>query len=181
MVDPRTKLAIIVGHNSRSRGADSPWLPPEFDFHIWAADLIAAAAENTGANVKVFTRKATGGYRVEIENVYGETDAWGAEASIELHYNAASPSATGTETLRCNTQGGRLLAEKVHPIMVKSFGLRDRGIKIRKRMHERGYYSLMSGRAPAILLEPGFGSNHGDAVRMKEAWPQFAKNLVAAF
>ena len=108
-----------------------------------------------------------------------KTDLWDAEATIELHYNAASPAATGTETLRCNTQGGRLLAERVHPVMVRAFGLRDRGIKIRKRMHERGYYSLMSGRAPAILLEPGFGTNYRDATAMKQHWPDFAKALVA--
>jgi hypothetical protein len=66
--------------------------------------------------------------------------------------------ASGTETLTSGTALSLRLAESVQREMVLALGLRDRGIKTRAA-DERGGGSLYSGRAPAILVEPFFGSS----------------------
>lgn len=159
------KLAIVVGHNSRSQGAvrrDTG--ESEYVYNGKMADYMERVGHEFGLDVKAFRRTAGGGYTSEIRRVYGQVDYWGADASIELHFNAAgSSAATGTETLSSGSSKSLKLAEEVQMSMVETLGLRDRGIVIRNsRTKGRGYVSLVSGRAPAILTEPFFASNVGD-------------------
>jgi N-acetylmuramoyl-L-alanine amidase len=155
------RLAIIVGHNSEKQGAvrhDTG----ETEF-VWNSDLAKLieyeARDYPGIEVKTFFRQAGLGYTREIRRVYEETDRWGANATVELHFNSASsPKATGTETLISGTPASMALAVSVNREMVAALGLRDRGVKTRSA-DDRGGASLMSGRAPAILIEPFFGSS----------------------
>lgn len=154
------KLAIVVGHNSASQGAvrqdtgDS-----EFVWNGRLARRIERLAGSYSFQVRTFFRTPGGGYSNEIRRVYAEVDAWGADASVELHFNGASSAeATGTETLSSGTALSLRLAESVQREMVLALGIRDRGIKTRSSS-DRGGMSLISGRAPAILVEPFFGSS----------------------
>jgi len=154
------KLAIVVGHNSASQGAvRQDTGESEFVWNGRLARRIERLAGDYGIQVRTFMRTPGGGYTREIERVYSEVDAWGADASVELHFNgASSPDATGTETLSSGTALSLRLAESVQREMVVALGLRDRGIKTRAST-DRGGGSLHSGRAPAILIEPFFGSS----------------------
>lgn len=154
------KLAIVVGHNSASQGAvRQDTGESEFVWNGRLARRIERLAGDYGIQVRTFFRTPGGGYTREIERVYSEVDAWRADASVELHFNgAASPQATGTETLSSGTALSLRLAESVQREMVVALGLRDRGIKTRASS-DRGGGSLHSGRAPAILIEPFFGSS----------------------
>lgn len=154
------KLAIVVGHNSASQGAvRKDTGESEFVWNGRLARRIERLASSYDLDVRVFHRTPGGGYRAEIRRVYDEVDAWRADASVELHFNgAASPDATGTETLTSGTALSLRLAESVQREMVVALGLRDRGIRTRAAQ-ERGGGSLYAGRAPAILVEPFFGSS----------------------
>ena len=154
------KLAIVVGHNSASQGAvRQDTGESEFVWNGRLARRIERLAGDYGLQVRTFFRTPGGGYSTEIRRVYAEVDAWGADASVELHFNGASSAeATGTETLSSGTALSLRLAESVQREMVLALGLRDRGIKTRSRS-DRGGMSLISGRAPAILVEPFFGSS----------------------
>lgn len=176
-VKPRVRLAVVVGHNHRAKGADSPWLPPEYDFNSVQAQRIADAAMRSKVNVRIFYRTPGGGYVREIERVYDEVDAWGPDYSVELHYNSARLEAQGTETLRAPTSGSRRLAEAIHPHVLRIFGRRDRGIKM-LREGKRGFHAVMAGRAPAIIIEPAFGSSEQGARSLEQNWPGFAVELV---
>lgn len=159
------KLAIVVGHNSVKQGAvRKDTGETEFQFNTRLASRIRDRAESAGLDVKVFFRQDGLGYRAELQKVYSEVDAWGADGSIELHFNSFhKDSATGTETLSSGTPLSMRLATEVQSAMVHELGLKDRGI-ITKARDERGGGSLYSGKAPAILIEPFFGSNeHGTA------------------
>jgi len=153
------RLAIVVGNNVDAQGAvRTDTGQSEYIWNGQLAAMIQDAARNYDMAVDVFRRTPGGGYRQEIRRVYAQTDAWGAAATIELHFNGAeSASATGTETLTSGTPASMRLAVEVQNEMVAALGLRDRGIHTRRT--GRGSGSLMSGQAPAILIEPFFGSS----------------------
>jgi N-acetylmuramoyl-L-alanine amidase len=150
------KIAVIVGHNARAQGAvrvtDGR---TEYD---WNGDLAEMVREIDPETVRVFHRRPAGGYSREIDRVYGEVDRWGADVSLELHFNAATPAAHGCETLSSGTDGSLRLAAAVQAAICEAMPMRDRGI-LTRAAHERGGRSLWAGRAPAVLLEPYFGSN----------------------
>ncbi|NVK56645.1 MAG: N-acetylmuramoyl-L-alanine amidase [Alteromonadaceae bacterium] len=173
------KLAIVIGHNAAAQGAvrriDGI---SEFAWNGALADLIE---EVGGDRVRIFRREKARSYSAEIDAVYAAVDQWGADASIELHFNsAASPLATGTKTLSSGSAGSRALALACHVGMIHALGLRDRGVEVRGRA-DRGGRSLFAGRAPAVLIEPYFGSNDGDAVTADQCRNALAVALWAAF
>lgn len=154
------KLAVVIGHNSIAQGAVRG--DTEETEYVWngrLAQVMERLAPDFGIDLRVFRRVAGGGYRSEIRRVYSQVDQWGADASIELHFNgAASPDASGTETLSSGTPLSLRLAAAVQDEMVIALGLRDRGIKT-VGGSDRGGASLIAGAAPAILVEPFFGSS----------------------
>lgn len=150
------KIAIVVGHNVRAQGAvRATDGRTEYD---WNGDLADMIEEISPHHVEVFRRTPAGGYSAEIDRVYREVDAWGADVSLELHFNAFTASSQGCETLSSGTNGSMILATHVHGEILRHLPVRDRGIKTVKA-HQRGGRSLWAGRAPAVLLEPYFGSN----------------------
>jgi N-acetylmuramoyl-L-alanine amidase len=111
--------------------------------------------------IAFFSRKSGMDYVAEIKDVYERVDNWGAHASIELHFNAAGPTATGTETLVSTSKSSQDLGRLMNKAMVRHLGLRDRGLKVVQR-HDRGGWSLYAGSAPACLVEPFFATNEED-------------------
>lgn len=158
------KLAVVVGHNKISQGAvRSDTGESEFVYNTDLAKKMRDIANDQypDLKLKIFYRTPGGGYTSEIERVYAEVDQWDADASIELHFNSAGdPTASGTETFSSGSSKSVVLAQEVQMEMVEALDLRDRGVKIRNsRTRGRGYLSLISGRAPAILVEPFFASS----------------------
>ncbi|WP_282076295.1 N-acetylmuramoyl-L-alanine amidase [Epibacterium ulvae] len=154
------KLAIVVGHNARRQGAIRPDTGEyEFTWNSGLAEMIEEEARLfPQIQVKTFFRKDCGNYRREIGSVYHEVDTWGADASTELHFNShTSRKATGTEVLSSGSKSSLRHAKALQERMIDALGLRDRGVKI--RASGRGSESLISGRAPATLIEPFFGSS----------------------
>jgi N-acetylmuramoyl-L-alanine amidase len=170
-----TRIAIVVGHNEAHEGAVRVTdAVTEFDWNSHLADLIAA---HDPARVRIFHRTPEGGYSAEIDRVYAEVDAWGADVSVELHFNAAaSAAAHGCETLTSGTSGSRALAASVQAQMLRVMGARDRGVKARGR-HDRGGRSLWQGRAPAVIVEPYFGSHAPSCAIADEAKDQLAEAI----
>jgi N-acetylmuramoyl-L-alanine amidase len=166
------RIAVKVGHNVKAQGAVrkdgiSEW--------IWNCELADMIRQHDPDSVRVFLREPGAG---GVRKAYAAVDAWNADVSIELHFNSVGSSqATGTETLSSGSKGSLALAEKVQEAMVGVLGLRDRGILIRTpwgktKLERRGSTSLHAGKAPAVLIEPYFGSNPGDcatADRNKQA------------
>lgn len=170
--DPR-RIALVVGHTATARGAvRASDGVTEFDYNSKLALEVQEYLINAGHEARVFFRQPNLGYGAQIRTVYKETDVWGATATVEFHFNAAAAaSATGTETLTSGTAGSKKLAQEIQNRTVAALGLRDRGLLQRNR-GDRGGESLFAGKAPAVLMEPYFGSNVGDcqaADRNREA------------
>ena len=147
----------MVGHNKRAQGAiRTTDGRTEYD---WNGELARLIQDHDPTGIRIFRRTYGGGYSQEIDRVYGEVDAWGADLSVELHFNSApSPDAKGCLTLTSGTSKSLVLAECVHAKSLAVMGGEDDGINVRAR-RERGGRSLWQGKAPAIMTEPYFGSN----------------------
>ncbi len=156
------KLAIVVGHNARAQGAvrrDTG--ETEFSWNSRLAEMIEKIARKEFPQIRVqtFFREYMNSYSRELKDVYGRSDRWGADASCELHFNSHNTtSATGTETLTSGSSMSRRYAVAIQAAMLTALGLRDRGKKTVSRQG-RGGMSLHVGRAPAVLVEPFFGSS----------------------
>ncbi|WP_323775964.1 N-acetylmuramoyl-L-alanine amidase [Leisingera sp.] len=154
------KLAIVVGHNARAQGAVRPDTgETEFRWNSHLAQLIEEEARLfPRITVETFFRTPAGTYRAEIERVYRATDDWGADATCELHFNShTSRAATGTEVLSSGSEASLRFSIALQDRMLAALKLKDRGVKVRRS--GRGSESLISGRAPAVLIEPFFGSS----------------------
>lgn len=156
------KVALVVGHTSSAKGANSvaPFKTNEFDLNSNIARKAEELAGFYGLDVRVYYRDPSLKYHAQIDKVYADSDAWGANASVELHFNAY-PGATGTETISSGSAGSRALCDKLQDGMIATLGLESRGVKVRSR-RERGGRSVHAGKAPAALVEPFFGSNSED-------------------
>lgn len=172
-----TKIGIVIGHNTKAQGAvRATDGRTEYD---WNGDLAAAIAQHLPPMYRVFRRHPIG-YSAEIRQVYAEADAWGADATIELHFNAAGVGSTGTETLHSGSSGSVALAKEVQAGMLRALGLRNRGMIERKRGSGRGWESLHAGRAPAVLIEPYFGSNPKDCAAADAGFERLASEIHVA-
>ena len=169
------RIALVVGHNPKAQGAvrvtDGR---TEYD---WCGDLAAQIFALAPARYTIVRRTPGSG---EIGRAYAEVDRLGVNASVELHFNAAeAASATGTETLTSGSAASKRLAALVQAGMVGALGLRDRGLLVRSKS-ERGGASLHTGKAPAILIEPYFGSNRADCAAADRNFPALARAIHEA-
>lgn len=161
---PVCRLAVMVGHNASQPGADakSPIGTNEYAWNnLVAAEMVRLGA-SFGIQVKAYNRAKRASYAEEIDDAYAPVNAWRPDACLELHFNSIDGGASGTETLVGTTsvQGGKLAAA-VQKAMVSALGLPDRGVKKTPR-GERGSRSLYAPEAPAVLVEPFFGSSGRD-------------------
>lgn len=178
------KFGIVVGHSNADKGAFSPHLNQQE--YTWNKDL-AARIEALASPVarKTFFRDNGG-----IPAAYGASDAWGAQITVELHFNSAhSQSATGTGILYlAGSTRGRKYATHLFSRINAVLGLGDwpRGTGgvvtpfQASGQQMRGQRSLKAGRAPATLIEPFFGSNPADCQRANQSKDALARAILQA-
>lgn len=170
------KLAIVVGHNHRAQGAVR--ITDGVSEFVWNSKLASMIAAHAPDQIKVFFRQHGAGYSREVDKVYAQLDAWGANASVELHFNGiGNPKVHGGMTLSSGTSGSMELAQHIQSHSVAALGVRDLGIKVRGRK-DRGGRSLHAGKAPAIMTEPFFGSNADDCRRADRHMDELAEAIV---
>lgn len=154
---------LVVGHR-KSAGGAAGFGVQEFPWWSQHAQTLAGMLGERGVSATVKHRDDTkSGYRL----LPGQVLALKPRCVVSLHLNAASASATGTETLTAAGDAEDLrLGRLVQAAMVGSLGLRDRGMKPIPEGH-RGS-SLLFGlwTVPACIIEPVFVSNGGDVTRL---------------
>jgi N-acetylmuramoyl-L-alanine amidase len=98
---------------------------------------------------------------------------------IDLHWNAASPQATGTEVLVPTnpTKFERDLATKLAQTLSETLGIRNRGVKTEADSHH-GRLGWMRLTGENILIETCFISNKTDMDKYQANKEQLAKNLA---
>lgn len=179
--DVRFRLAVVIGHNALSTGAMAvaPISRSEFAFNGVVAKHMKRHADHYNLVVEIFRREAVGSYSKEIRAVYDEVAAWGAQATIELHFNSYETTSTGTTVLHARSDAaGHAHAKAVQKSVVALLGLHDRGLSPLDP-GDRGAGSVYAlADTASILVEPFFGSNPDDCTRMAEVGEE---NLALAY
>ncbi len=177
------KLGIVIGHTAAKGGAKGINLSVEYHYNSEVAkDMENYAAGTYGSSsthpleTKLFFRDLVG-----VPGAYRAADEWRANATVELHYNAATPTARGTETLSSGSAASLKFAKLVQGELCSLLNRNgdSRGVKIRNRQkQDRGWLSLVSGAAPAIITEPAFGSNAADAALLRAKKFEIGRKIV---
>ncbi len=155
-------IALCVGH---SRQGDCGAIAvngqtSEYDYNCDLADRII---DKVKLPVRVYDSYSGNGYTSSMKWLARKLRDDNVDIAVELHFNSATPSATGHEWLYWETsEQGRLLARSLRDSMEDSFPtLTSRGIKGRRK-GSRGAAFLRLTHCPAVIAEPFFGSNRCD-------------------
>ena len=166
-----TKVALVVGHRSKAKGAWGSAGLSEFDFNSLVAEALSDIfLGHERVKVKVFFRdNKIGGYGEKMKRLHKKIDKWGAKYSLSLHFNAAGrEDVTGHEVLYCS-KGGKKIAKKLEEFFDKHLQNRKRGIK-RVAFNQRGGGFLCRGKSICILAEPFFAAHQNLFMPGSSGW-----------
>ena len=172
-------VAIVVGHHPAAKGAAltvGDKRIQEYDFWQPFADVLWAKLSVYGIECLPIDRPNP---KPDAE-LMQRVNATGARCAIELHFNGFSdPRAQGSEMLYWHTsEQGRLLADLLQQYTVRTLRVHDRGLKPVQR--GRGAAFLRGTRMPAVICEPAFGTNPGDAWKLLTRQMQLVEAYAAA-
>lgn len=162
------KIGLAVGHSRLGdQGAYShgEYIVSEWDFNRDLVRRIGHLLSNThgwasGDDYAIYDQYPARSYTGAINYLARKLKEDAVDAVIELHFNAASPSASGHEWLYWHSSsGGERLAEALRDEMEEAYpDMKSRGIKPRGPK-QRGSYLLRKVPPYAVIAEPFFGSN----------------------
>lgn len=164
------KVALIVGHNLRSKGAYSSIIGSEFDY--WRR--IAKEIKNIIPSVvDVYERSPDIYYTREMFKVLEKLNQFQYNFCLELHFNSSTnPQACGCECYLYHTNDkAKMLATNFMVRLQNVFGTQIRnnhGINLVANSHTRGGYGICKSKWTYILIEPFFGSNPGEAKKFSD-------------
>lgn len=183
-------IAICIGHSRKINGrydggAFSDHLGKnERGLNLEVAGIMSRILDRAGEDCTVISDYAGNGYSAAMRDVAGQVKAVHASLAIELHFNAASPSANGHEWLYwTSSAAGKRLAQAFHDAFAPDFpGIKSRGIKPLSP-GDRGAEFVRLTHCPSILAEPFFGTNTNDcsqitANRLAESYCKAIMNYL---
>ena len=184
------KVALIIGHNKRSKGAYSTILGSEYDYWKRTVEKIKGKIPEL---VDIYERKPNKFYTQEMNEVLKELNKNDYKFCMELHFNAAaSEQANGCE---CLVYYGNNKAEDLatdfmarlqnkfgSKIRTKENTLKEtkvvngkevttekkeitRGLILIQDSKIRGGYGICKSKDTYILVEPFFGSNNDESLK----------------
>ena len=161
------KVALIIGHNKRSKGAYSQIVGSEYDYWKGIAEKIKTKIPEL---VDVYERKPNKFYVPEMEEVLKELNKNDYKTCLELHFNSSTNSqANGCECLvYYKNNNAKELATNFMARLQNIFGSKIRGnhgiIEIQDSK-VRGGYGICNSKDTYILVEPFFGSNQDESLK----------------
>lgn len=151
-------IAIVVGHTKLRPGACGVNIPCEHEFNSCVAEYLSDIADI------YYYDSYNLGYKSMVKRNATKLNTKNYSLVLELHYNAATPQANGTETFYYfNNKRGKRLAENINNLISSTFKVKNRGPKAMVNKNQRGFWALFYPNATTLLLEPFFGSNKRDA------------------
>lgn len=155
------KVALIIGHNEKSKGSCSPCLNI-YEFDYWKDIANGIKSE---IDVDVFTREYNKSYTTEMKQVIDQVHNSGVyDLVIELHFNAVTDSEVhGAELLVYKNSKCLDLAKVLLNSICQEFNVKNRGLKRIQSVTERGGFGIVRCKYPYILIEPFFGTNPKDS------------------
>ena len=173
----KTKIAFVVGHHEKYKGAFSKYLKySEWDFYN---EVIKSLGEVSffyhDKNIRSYTER--------IKNTASKINKYPFDLVIELHFNSVNDeSVSGCETLfyHSSTKGrkyAQLFSDTISEINWDK--KRNNGLKPLYNSNDRGFASVYYTTAPTILIEPFFGSNKSDCEKIQS--PDNMAYLIGEF
>ena len=161
------KVALIIGHNSRSKGAYSIILGSEYTYWKRITEKIKTVIPQI---VDVYERKANKCYTKEMNEVLEELNKNDYNFCLELHFNSSlNRNANGCECLvYWKNEKAKKLATNFMARLQNVFGSKIRGIHGIIEIQDsktRGGYGICNSKDTYILVEPFFGSNQDESLR----------------
>ena len=158
------KIALCIGHaRSGDRGASSTSGIYEEDFYSGPfVESLKAKLEAQGFEVVVIDAYQGSGYGSAMRWVAARLLALGVDFAVELHFNAASPSAEGFEYLFWHkSKVSRVAAQAMQDVHAEEWEwMKNRQVEpLGDEAHERGVLFVSLTHCPALILEPFFGSS----------------------
>ncbi|MBS9775687.1 MAG: N-acetylmuramoyl-L-alanine amidase [Fusobacterium sp.] len=171
------KVALVIGHNSRSGGAISPYLEQsEYRYFKDVADIV----NKLNDNIDIYCREPKSRYTEEMIPVIEELNKRNYSYILELHFNSVQDDTVqGCECLVYHTSTvGQKVAMEFLNSLSETYGIEIRKTPLIKisSSKQQGGFGICKTRDPYILVEPFFGSNK-EAEKFKDK-EKFAKFLV---
>lgn len=179
------KFGIFVGHSrSGDEGAYSVAGISEWDFWFTVAHDVETRLKELGEDCKVYDYYEGKSYGAAMSWVARQSKKDGITVGVELHFNAASPSAHGYEYLYYKgSDKGLLLAEcfsaKHHEHYPEAKARGNNGV-IPKTSGDRGAGFLQKTPFPAVISEPFFGTNDDEWEEYSQSTDNIADMIVEA-
>ena len=184
------KVALIIGHNKRVKGAYSQILGREYDYWKRIAEKTKGIIPEL---VDIYEREPNEYYTREMFKVLEELNKNNYKFCIELHFNAAeSEQANGCECLvYYKNNKAKELATNFMIRLQNKFGSKirtkenilketevvngkekivenketTRGLILVQDSKTRGAYGICKSKDTYILIEPFFGSNNEESLK----------------
>ena len=161
VVPPKNGKVIVLdaGHGGNDPGAVANGIK-EKDVALLATLKTREKLELLG--YKVIMTRSTDVYP-SLSSRYQLANNNKADAFLSIHFNAATPAATGIETLYSTKNSkNKAFASTVQNELISNTGARDRGPKLRNDL------AVLNGtKGTSALVELGFITNPKDAAKMK--------------
>ncbi len=178
------KIVWIIGHDAKEQGAYGNKGVSEFRFNDQL--IIEMRHERMFPDKHeyrvMYRDPSISGYKSQMIDLHRRINAWGADVSIELHFNSFHrDEVNGNEVLYCSN-GGKRIADILDECL-DVLPNRDRGVK-KVSGNDRGAGFCCRGQSYAIISEPFFGSHQhlftrGGELRslLKNAYKKFLEKL----
>lgn len=177
------KVALIIGHNNRSKGAFSMIVGDEFGYWKNIAYKIKSAIPEM---IDVYEREPNQNYVREMNKVLVELNKHNYDYCLELHFNSALDSkANGCECLIYKgNKKAKELSTNFMARLQNVFNSKIRGVIEIADSKTRGGYGICNSKDTYVLLEPFFGSNVDESLKFSvvkdvvELFVNFIKDTV---
>ena len=161
------RVAFVIGHHKNAKGAYSDFFKQkEYDFYT---EVMQHLEKKIGKQSIFHHTPNILGYTKRVKSTANRLNKYPFDLVIELHFNAATPQANGCETLYYfNSKKSKEFAKEFTKTVVDFTGIKSRngGIKALSNKKDRGFASVFYPKAPTILIEPFFGTNEKDCMRI---------------
>lgn len=155
------KLAVIVGHNKKAKGAyaEQPVGKSEFQFNSLVAEIMRKTANSDPElEIAVFKRLPISSYSAQIDEVYSRVNKWEPELAMELHFDWQAGAGVVLMIHYPGSSDGnryaKMLSRNISEIMQT-----DRASVIVRAKNARGGRSLWACKCPIVMTEPFDCSN----------------------
>jgi N-acetylmuramoyl-L-alanine amidase len=164
-----SQIALCVGHSRKIDGrteggaVSHDGKSNEWHYNLPLAIRIRLYLREHGIRASIISEYQGKGYSAAQRWLAGHLATLGVRLALELHVNSAGPTATGHEWLHwhSSTRGRAFAGHLDHAFRDAFPTLKARGLKP-KTPADRGAEFLRLTHCPAVIGEPGFGSNAGD-------------------